>query len=480
MAESQRLFNKTTISFDQMIEVLNNSSDGIMVTDHLGTVTYVSPVAYENMGLPEKDLIGRNVDDLVKEGRYDHSVVKDAIVKGERTTGIVTVKEGNRVVSTCTPIFDEKHKMVMTVTNVRVQSLMDKYLEELNAVKAKSRRYKSAIEYIGSLNKNRNAIIAESPSMIEILSYLEKVAWTNSTVYLQGESGTGKEVLSRFIHNESQRCNEPFIPVNCSAIPTELLESEFFGYEKGAFSGALTKGKPGFFEMADTGTLFLDEIGDMPLLLQTKLLRTIESGEVQRLGGTASIKTDVRLIVATNKDLALKVKDGTFREDLFYRINVIPVKIPPLRERKEDIVPIAEHFISQFNKKYDTGLSLTPEMKKTLEAHSWPGNIRELRNLIERMVIVPGSINDIAELTIAGPSNENDVVIDAETLHEKVEHHSGDLKSLVKSVEKEYITKLLNEKEWRINEIADILGIHRSMLYRKMQELGIQKKVGVK
>lgn len=478
MAESQRLFKKPTISFDQMIDVLNNSSDGIMVTDHLGNVTYVSPVAYQNMGLPESEMIGMNVDDLVKAGRYDHSVVKDAIVKGERTTGIVTVKEGNRVVSTCTPIFDENHKMVMTVTNVRVESLMDKYLEELNSVKAKSRRYKSAIEYIGSLDKNKNTIIAESPAMLEILSYLEKVAWTNSTVYLQGESGTGKEVLSRFIHNESQRCNEPFIPVNCAAIPTELLESEFFGYEKGAFSGALTKGKPGFFEMADTGTLFLDEIGDMPLNLQTKLLRTIESGEVQRLGGTNLIKTDVRLIVATNKDLALKVKDGSFREDLYYRINVIPVKIPPLRERKEDIVPIALHFISQFNKKYDTGLSLTPEMKKTLEAHSWPGNIRELRNLIERMVIVPGSINDIAELTIAVPNSES--ALDSTAIHEKVEHHSGDLKSLVKAVEKEYITKLLNEKEWRINEIADILGIHRSMLYRKMQELGIQKKIGVK
>lgn len=478
MTEPKRMFNNTNISFDQMIEVLNNSSDGIMVTDHLGIITYMSPVAYENMGRSEKDLIGKNVDDLVREGRYDHSVVRDALIKGERTTGIVTVKEGNRVVSTCTPIFDANHKIIMTVTNIRIQSLMDKYLEELNSIKAKSRRYKSAIEYIGSLDKNKNAVIAESPAMIEILSYLERVAWTTSTVYLQGESGTGKEVLSRFIHNESQRSNEPFIPVNCAAIPTELLESEFFGYEKGSFSGALTKGKPGFFEMADAGTLFLDEIGDMPLPLQTKLLRTIESGEVQRVGGTTLIKTDVRLIVATNKDLALKVKDGTFREDLFYRINVIPVKIPPLRERKEDIVPIAEYFISQFNKKYDTGLTLTTEMKKILEAHSWPGNIRELRNLIERMVIVPGSINDIAEL--ASSSSESAAIIDNETIHEKSEQHTGDLKSLVRAVEKEYISKLLNEKEWRVNEIADILGIHRSMLYRKMQELGIQKKVGVK
>jgi PAS domain S-box-containing protein len=472
------MFNNTNISFDQMIEVLNNSSDGIMVTDHLGIITYMSPVAYENMGRSEKDLIGKNVDDLVREGRYDHSVVRDALIKGERTTGIVTVKEGNRVVSTCTPIFDANHKIIMTVTNIRIQSLMDKYLEELNSIKAKSRRYKSAIEYIGSLDKNKNAVIAESPAMIEILSYLERVAWTTSTVYLQGESGTGKEVLSRFIHNESQRSNEPFIPVNCAAIPLELLESEFFGYEKGAFSGALTKGKPGFFEMADAGTLFLDEIGDMPLPLQTKLLRTIESGEVQRLGGTSLIKTDVRLIVATNKDLSLKVKDGSFREDLYYRINVIPVKIPPLRERKEDIVPIAEHFISQFNKKYDTGLSLTPEMKKILETHNWPGNIRELRNLIERMVIVPGSISDIAELTSS--SSESAASIDKDTIHEKSEQHTGDLKSLVRAVEKEYISKLLNEKEWRVNEIADILGIHRSMLYRKMQELGIQKKVGVK
>ena len=478
MTESTLIFKNKSISFDQIINVLNNSSDGIMVTNHQGDVMYLSPVAYENMGLPEIDLLEKNVKDLVSEGRYDHSVVNEAIVSGERTTGIVTVKEGNRVVSTCTPIFDGNHKLIMTVTNVRTQNIMDSYLKELNMLKVKSGRYKSAIEYIGNINSNHNTIIAESTPMKEILSYTEKVAWTNSTVYLQGESGTGKEVLARHIHNESQRSMEPFIPVNCAAIPSELLESEFFGYEKGAFSGALTKGKPGFFEMANAGTLFLDEIGDMPLPLQTKLLRTIESGEVQRLGGNNFIKTDVRLIVATNKDLAIKVKEKTFREDFYYRINVIPVKIPPLRERIEDIIPIAEHFISQFNKKYDTLLSLTPDTKKALESYKWPGNIRELRNIIERMVIVPGSINNIIELT---PVAQNDPAQPSKAvLHEKVAQHQGDLKSLTKAVEKEYIIRLLNEKEWRINEIAEVLDIHRSMLYRKMQELGIQKKVSAK
>lgn len=430
------------------------------------------------MGLPGEDLFEKNIKDLVKEGRYDHSVIYEAIISGKRTTGIVTVKEGHRVVSTCTPIFDENQKLIMTVTNVRTQNIMDNYLKELNILKAKSKSYKSAIEYIGNINSNHNTIIAESTPMKELLQYIEKVAWTNSTVYLQGESGTGKEVLARHIHNESQRSTEPFIPVNCAAIPSELLESEFFGYEKGAFSGALTKGKPGFFEMANAGTLFLDEIGDMPLPLQTKLLRTIESGEVQRLGGNSFFKTDVRLIVATNKDLAAKVKDKTFREDFYYRVNVIPVKIPPLRERIEDIIPIAEHFISRFNKKYDTFISLTPDTKKALEAYKWPGNIRELRNLIERMVIVPDSILNINELT---PPAQNSLDHSTKTIvQEKVTQHQGDLKSLTKAVEKEYILRLLNEKEWRINEIAEILSIHRSMLYRKMQELGIQKKVSAK
>lgn len=465
------------ITLEQMLEILNNSYDGIMVTDHKGTITFVSKVAYNNMGISEENLIGKNVRELVKQGIYDHSVVEEAIDSGMQVTGIVTVSNNNRVVSTCTPIFDKNGTLVMTVTNVRVEDLMDKYLQDLKKEKENAKRYKSAINYMAGLDRESSVIIAESPQMKHILSYLEKVAATSSTVFLQGESGTGKEVLSRFVHNESDRSQEPFIPVNCAAIPAELMESEFFGYEKGAFSGALPKGKPGFFEIANLGTLFLDEIGEMPLGMQTKLLRVLESGEVQRIGGVSLIKTDVRIISATNRNLEQNVKDGTFRKDLYYRLNVIPVTIPPLRERKEDILPIARLFMEKFNKKYGTELELTPEMEKTLLEYPWPGNIRELRNLIERMVIVPHE-------TISQLSQEVQVAWNqpAKKIQETVESmksHSGDLKSLVKATEKAYILRLLEEKEWRINEVAEILGIHRSMLYRKMQEFEIRKVVGV-
>lgn len=465
------------ITMDQMLEILNNSYDGIMVTDQEGKVIFVSKVAYNNMGISEETLIGQNVKALIKERIYDHSVVQEAIDSKEAVTGIVSVRNGNRVISTCTPIFDKTGNLVMTVTNVRVEGLMDKYLEELKKEKENAKRYKSAINYIAGLDRGSSVIIAESPQMKHILSYLEKVAVTSSTVFLQGESGTGKEVLSRFIHNESDRSQEPFIPVNCAAIPAELMESEFFGYEKGAFSGALPKGKPGFFEIADHGTLFLDEIGEMPLGMQTKLLRVLESGEVQRIGGVSLIKTDVRIVSATNRDLKENVKEGTFRKDLYYRLNVIPVKIPPLRERKEDILPIARLFMEKFNRKYGTELELTPEMEKTLLEYPWPGNIRELRNLIERMVIVPHET--ISQLRQEVQLAWNQPAMEIQETVESMKFHTGDLKSLVKATEKAYILRLLEEKEWRINEVADILGIHRSMLYRKMQEFGIRKVVGV-
>ncbi len=214
------------------------------------------------------------------------------------------------------------------------------------------------------------------------------IARTDSTVLITGESGTEKEVIARFIHRNSFRFREPFIPVNCAAIPEELMESEFFGYDKGAFSGANSRGKLGFFEMADNGTLFLDEIGELSLNLQSKLLRVLETGEFQRFGGVAIKKSDVRLVAATNKDLASMVTRGVFREDLYYRLNVIPVSIPPLRERPEDILKLSDKFLKEFNAKFGTDKAFSKNLLVNFMNYSWPGNARELRNLIERLVII--------------------------------------------------------------------------------------------
>ena len=475
--KGQLIDSKCMISFEQLLQIFNNSYDGIIVTDSKGNVLFASPSASIYMGISLDMMIGQNVYDLVKRGIYDQSVISKAIEDKRQHTAIVNVFNGNRVMSTATPILDEKNEIVMTVTNVRVESLLDKYAEELRKEKTKTKIYRSAINYINSQNVNSGRVIADSPQMKKVLEYLTKVSKTNSTVLLLGESGTGKEVLSRFIHDTSRRAGEPFIPVNCAAIPKELMESEFFGYEKGAFSGALAKGKPGLFEMADHGILFLDEIAEMPFNTQSKFLRILETGEHQRLGGTSIIKTDVRIIAATNKDLEAMVRNGTFREDLFYRLNVIPVKIPPLRERKEDIVSLAQYFLNQFNRQYGSEKILSNNLVDKFKKYSWPGNIRELKNVIERLVI--SSSEDEFMLTDTGSyESTHSIKHDLETLKlgDLVQGHKKDLKSLTKAVEKEYIERILRECNWRISEAAKILGLHRSMLYRKMQDLNIERE----
>lgn len=475
--ESEQILTKSMISFDQLIQIFNNSYDGIMVSDNKGKIIFASPSASLYMGIPMEMMLDSYVGDLIEKGVYDKSVVLDAIKSKKQQTDIVNMSNGNKVVSTSTPILNEKNEILMTVTNVRVESLLDKYAEELQKEKTKTKRYKSAINYISNLNVKSNEIIADSPQMKKILEYLIKASKTNSTILLQGESGTGKDVLSRFIHKNSKRASEPFIPVNCAAIPKELMESEFFGYEKGAFSGALAKGKPGYFELAHNGTLFLDEIGEMPMNIQSKFLRIIETGEVQRLGGTFLIKTDVRIVAATNKNLKEKVRKGTFREDLYYRLNVIPVKIPPLRERKEDIISLAKYFTNQFNTKYGTEKVLSEALMDKFLSYSWPGNIRELRNIIERVILVLGEDelvlkdNKSLELTSSG-KNKN---VEEFKLDDIIQSHKGNLRTLTKTVEKEYIEKVLRECHWKISEVSKILGLHRSMLYRKMKEFNIKK-----
>jgi transcriptional regulator with PAS, ATPase and Fis domain len=284
---------------------------------------------------------------------------------------------------------------------------------------------------------------------------------------LFGESGSGKEVVAKYIHWYSPRAKEPFIPVNCAAVPSELMESEFFGYVSGAFTGANAKGKPGLFEIAHKGTLFLDEIGELPLIMQSKLLRVIETGEVQRLGSTSVFRTDVRLIAATNRDLQAMVTQKLFRHDLYYRLNVIPIFLPPLRERPEDILALAEKFLEEFNRKYGLKKELAPHAVQALLNYNWPGNVRELRNVIERLVVTTtGNHLDF----------EDDILISKRMLITPSDDiapqaaapvYRGALKNVLKAVEEEYINRVLAECNGRRGEAAQKLGIHRTVLYRK-------------
>ncbi|OGW44849.1 MAG: Fis family transcriptional regulator [Nitrospirae bacterium RBG_13_41_22] len=305
-------------------------------------------------------------------------------------------------------------------------------------------------------------LIGNSKTMKQLREQIDIAAQSNSRVLILGESGSGKEIVAHILHDQSGRAEKPFIEMNCAAIPQELIESELFGHEKGSFTGAFER-KKGKFELADEGTLFLDEVGDMSLSTQSKVLRVIETQEFQRVGGSKTIKVDVRIIAATNKDLREEVKKGNFREDLLYRLNVIPVVIPPLRNRKEDIPVLVEYFLEYFAAEYGKRpKKMAPGGLKVLEAYDWPGNIRELRNMIERLVIMTPLDTITPTNLVIGESVRSDY-FSFKTLRE-----ARDV------FEKDFIIKKLEENNWNISKTAEVLDIERSNLHRKIKAYDIK------
>jgi two-component system response regulator AtoC len=310
-------------------------------------------------------------------------------------------------------------------------------------------------------------IIGKSQAIKEVLSTVTRVAKTNSTVLIWGESGTGKELVARAVHGLSNREDKRFIAISCAALPETLFESELFGHEKGAFTGAI-KTREGRFELADSGTLFLDEVGEIPLETQVKLLRVIESQEFERLGGKETLKVDVRIISATNQDLEKKIKERSFREDLYYRLNVISIFIPPLRERKEDILLLVDHFIQKANQKCGKSTKgITPAVKDIILNYNWPGNIRELENVIERGVVLSRTeVIDQSDLPYFG------------LLADRTFEGTSPASLSLKDMEKNHILKVLKKTNWNLIKSAEILGIHRNTLRLKMKEYKIQKSKG--
>ncbi len=305
-------------------------------------------------------------------------------------------------------------------------------------------------------------LIGNSQKMNQLLEQIDLAAQSNSRVLILGESGSGKELVAHILHVKSNRVDKSFVEMNCAAIPQELIESELFGHEKGSFTGAFER-KKGKFELADQGTLFLDEVGDMSLSTQSKVLRVIETQEFQRVGGNKNIKVDVRIITATNKDLGEEVRKGNFREDLFYRLNVIPILVPPLRHRKDDIPALIEYFLKYFAAEYgQKPKKITSEALKLLEAYDWPGNIRELRNVIERVVIMTPADTVTPKNIVIGESARSDYFT-FETLREARD-----------SFEKDFITKKLEENNWNISRTAELLNIERSNLHKKIKAYNIK------
>ncbi|MAQ19890.1 MAG: Fis family transcriptional regulator [Sandaracinus sp.] len=328
---------------------------------------------------------------------------------------------------------------------------------------------------------DRYAMIGQSPSMRQLYAQLEKVAPTNGRVLVTGESGTGKELVARALHQLSNRADKAFVKVNCAAIPAELIESELFGYERGAFTGAQGRRK-GMFETADGGTLFLDEIGDMSASAQAKVLRALQSGEITRVGGERTIAVDVRIVAATNKDLEQEVADGRFREDLFFRLNVVPLQTPPLRERRDDVPLLARSFLREFCK--ENGLRDKPVDEEVLEALSrrpWPGNVRELKNVVERMAILSGDQITTADLPEQGKLAVQ-ARVDEASLGGALPSPVGSdgepmsLRDYREHAERSYILATLDDTDWNVSQAASRLGVERTNLHKKMRSYGIRRE----
>ncbi len=444
-------------------EVCQNFYDGIHISDGEGRVLFVNQAYTRITGIYPEEVVGRRVQDIEEEGiLYEGSVTGRVIQERQRVSSVATIfkKVNQAMLVTGTPVFDEEGALRLVVCNTRDVSDLKRMERELQSVKEESQRAHNELAYLRGLQAEGQTLFYRSDAMKGTMELVSTVAGTDVTVLITGESGTGKELIANEIYQHSTRKGRPFIKVNCAAIPEELLESELFGYESGAFTGAKQTGKTGMFELANTGVILLDEIGELSLPLQTKLLRVIQERELIRLGGTKPVKLDLRVIAATNKNLREEVRSGRFREDLYYRLNVVPIELRPLRERKEDIPLLVQKFCEVFQKKYSKSVTISQEGVSLLMEYHWPGNIRELENLMERLVVTSssGSISRGAVFQALNPGGLPfpDLKADGQTL-----------KSRLQAFEREIIMHTL-EQEGSFRKAAKVLGVDHSTLVKKV------------
>jgi PAS domain S-box-containing protein len=444
-----------------MEAVINSSFDGIFITDGQGIVLAANK-AYERItGIKIDEVRGKSMKRLVNEHYYDQSVTL-MVMQGKASVTINQIVKGNRrVLVTGNPVFDDQGNLIRIVTNVRDISELVNLQDQLAETREQTLKYEKEISHLRSLQVTDKDLVYRSKAMALTVELATKVSDVNSTILITGESGTGKELVAQLIHRQGKGPAKPFIKINCAAIPEQLLESELFGYESGAFTGASKKGKPGLFELAQHGTLFLDEVADLPLPLQGKILRAIQEKEIMRLGGSEPIKVDVRIVAATHREIADMVKTGSFRRDLYYRLMVVPLHIAPLRERKEDIPLLIKYFIDKFNEQFGYQKRITQAAIDKLIEYSWPGNIRELENLIERMMVTAWA-------------NELTVDLMPEQIGKKVfkPQLGTKLKTAVEQTEAYLLTEAFNEyASWP--KVAEVLGVDRATVFRKVAKYGL-------
>ncbi|HEX7576381.1 MAG TPA: sigma 54-interacting transcriptional regulator, partial [Candidatus Methanoperedens sp.] len=451
---------------EELATIIASSFDGIYLTDSFGRILRVNEAFTRITGVGSEELLNKTVDELVERGVFKHAIPLQALAAGRPVTISQEVRTGKTILVTSNPIMDEDGHISRIVHNARDITELNNLKNKLEQTENLSQHYREQLNKI----KISNKYIAKARSSKALIELVMRLSAVDTTVLITGESGVGKEIIAEILHENSDRRDKLMVPINCAAIPENLLESELFGYEAGAFTGASRKGKSGVFELADGGIIFLDEISELPLNLQSKLLRVLQQKEITRLGGNKPLKVDVRIIAATNQNLLDMVARKEFRNDLFYRLNVIPVKIQPLRDRKEEIPDFVSHFTKLFNKKYKLNKRLDERAVYDLMQYNWPGNVRELQNMIERNMI----------------TSEKDVINNLDFGEDKPDRYRIDtafkepisalkLKTAVENLERDIIQEALHH-HGTSRKAASALGISQPTIVRKASKYKIKMK----
>ncbi|MDC7787609.1 sigma 54-interacting transcriptional regulator [Rhodoplanes sp. TEM] len=452
-------------------EIGDHLYDGIYIADGSGRTLWVNRAYTRITGIAAEEIVGRNVEDLLEAGLYRNAVTPEVIRRRRQVNAVgESVRNGTKMLISGNPLLDRAGQVKMVVVVDReitdlsaMQAELEATQEKMKAVADATVKTSREIEHLRRQAPNRS-LLGRSDAIRTVLTQIEQVADLDVTVLIGGETGVGKEVVADEIHRRGSRRARPFIKVNCAAIPASLLESELFGHEKGAFTGASGSGRMGLFELADKGTLLLDEIGEMPIELQAKLLRAIQHKEITRVGGTRRHRLDVRILASTNRDLRDLARQGRFREDLFYRLDVFPIVLPPLRGRPEDVEVLAGHFLAAGNAKYDKTVRLARRALDMMMRYAWPGNVRELQNLMERLVIVSERAAVIDEALLAP-------LLDLPAGRCAVSERS--LQAIVAEVERRAIEGAL-ATGGSTRRAAELLGIDQSTVVKKAKRLGLR------